>query len=64
MVPVLLIFAFTGNQLGNIESFSLAAVFSPGLLVALGLLASFPFLARALVGLTRRYRQKRGLVDE
>ena len=54
MMPVLMIFAYTGNQLGNIDNFSFAAVFTPGLLLALCLLASFPFLARFLLTLVRR----------
>ena len=54
MMPVLMIFAYTGNQLGNIDNFSFAAVFTPGLLLALCLLASFPFLARFLLTLMRR----------
>lgn len=56
MAPVILILAYAGSQLGDIETFSMAAVFSPGLILALSLLAAFPLLARALVGLTRRYR--------
>jgi len=60
MVPVLLIFAYTGNELGNIESFSASAVFTPGLILALCLLASFPLLAKVMVRLIRPYvnRQK------
>jgi uncharacterized membrane protein YdjX (TVP38/TMEM64 family) len=58
MVPVLLIFAYTGNELGNIESFSLSAVFTPGLILALCLLASFPLLAKAMVGLIRPHVNK------
>ena len=54
MVPVIFILAYTGSQLGDIKTFSMATIFSPGLIVALCLLATFPFLARAIVGLTRR----------
>lgn len=54
MIPVLLIFAYTGNELGSIESFSVADVLTPGLILALCLLASFPLLAKALVGVLRR----------
>jgi uncharacterized membrane protein YdjX (TVP38/TMEM64 family) len=54
MIPVLLIFAYTGNELGNIESFSLADVLTPGLIMALCLMASFPLIAKALVGVLRR----------
>ncbi|MFC1702368.1 TVP38/TMEM64 family protein [Pseudomonadota bacterium] len=58
MIPVLLIFSYTGNELGEIESFSLAEVFTPGLILALCLLASFPLLARALLKLVQRYVKK------
>lgn len=54
LVPVTLILTYAGSQLGDIESFSMAAIFTPGMILALGLLAAFPFLARAIVGLTRR----------
>jgi len=58
MVPILLILVYTGNQLGGIESFSFAAIFTPDLILALVLLASFPFLAKAIVGMMRRYRTR------
>jgi uncharacterized membrane protein YdjX (TVP38/TMEM64 family) len=58
MVPVILILAYTGSQLGNIDSFDLSAIFTPGLLLSLALLASFPFLAKAVVTLTRRNANK------
>ncbi len=54
MVPITLILVYTGSQLGNIETFSMAAIFTPGLILSLGLLAAFPFLARAIVRFTRR----------
>ena len=53
MMPVILILTYTGSQLGEIESFSLAAIFTPGLLFSLALLASFPFLAKAILRLSR-----------
>ena len=56
MVPVMLILTYTGSQLGDIETFSMAAIFTPGLILSLALLASFPFLAKAIVGYTRRLR--------
>jgi len=56
MVPVMLILSYAGSQLGEIESFSLAAVFTPGLMTALCLLATFPILARVLVKLLRKRR--------
>ena len=55
MVPITLILVYTGSQLGDIETFSMAAIFSPGLMLSLCLLATFPFVARAIVGLTRRF---------
>jgi len=58
MMPVLLIYAYAGNELGNIESFSLSAVFTPGLILALCLLASFPILARFIVKLIGKHVSK------
>ena len=55
MVPVVFILAYTGSELGDIDSFSVSAVFTPGLIVALALLATFPFMARFLVKQARRY---------
>jgi len=55
MVPILLILVYTGSQLGDIKSFSMAAIFTPGLILSLCLLAAFPFLARAIVRVTRRF---------
>ena len=61
MVPVMLILSYTGNELGEIESFSIAEVFTPGLILAMCLLASFPILARLLV---RLLRARRNAVNE
>ena len=58
MIPVLLILSYTGNELGDITSFSITEVFTPGLILALCLLASFPLLARALVKLVQRYANR------
>ena len=58
MIPVLLILTYTGSQLGEIESFSVAAVFTPGVILSLVLLASFPFIGKGLLGLTRRITNK------
>jgi len=55
MIPVMLILAYAGSQLGEIETFSMAAIFTPGLILALTLLGSFPFLAKAIVGFARRF---------
>lgn len=55
MMPVLLILTYTGDELGDIESFSFAEVFTPDLILALCLLASFPLIARLLLKLVQRY---------
>ncbi len=55
MIPVMLILAYAGSQLGEIETFSMSAIFTPGLILALTLLGSFPFLAKAIVGFARRF---------
>jgi len=55
MVPVLLILSYAGSELGDIKSFSLAEVFTPGLILALSLMATFPLLAKALLKLVRRF---------
>jgi len=55
MMPVLAILTYTGSQLGEIETFSMTAIFTPGLALSLILLASFPFIAKAIVRFTRRY---------
>ncbi len=55
MVPITLILVYTGSQLGDIETFSMAAIFTPGLILSLCLLATFTFLARAIVRFTRRF---------
>lgn len=58
MAPVILVLNYTGSELGDIDSFSVSSVFTPGLLFAFALLASFPFVARAILaasrGITRR----------
>jgi len=59
MVPVMLILTYTGSELGHIESFSLSGVFTPGLILALSLLAMFPLLARALFKVVRRRGKNR-----
>ena len=59
MIPVMLILAYAGSQLGEIETFSMAAIFTPGLILALTLLGSFPFLAKAIVAYTRRFSDNR-----
>jgi len=59
MIPITLILVYTGSQLGDIETFSMASIFTPGLILSLCLLAAFPFLARAMVRFTRRFANSR-----
>lgn len=59
MIPVMLILAYAGSQLDEIETFSMSAIFTPGLILALTLLGSFPFLAKAIVAYTRRFSGNR-----
>ena len=58
MVPVTLILSYAGSQLGQVESFSMAAIFTPGMILSLCLLATFPFLAKAIVKLAQRYANR------
>lgn len=53
MLPVTLIFSYAGSQLGNIDELNLGSILSPRLILALCLLAGFPFLAKALLKLIR-----------
>lgn len=55
MLPVMLILAYTGSQLGDIETFDVASIFTPGLLLSLTLLATFPFIAKVIVTYIRRF---------
>jgi len=55
MMPVTLILSYAGSQLGQVDSFSVAAIFTPGMILSLCLLATFPFLAKAIVRLTRPF---------
>jgi len=59
MVPVLLILANAGSQLGEVKRLDLAEIFSPGLILSLLLLASFPLLARLLLGWSRNLLRRR-----
>ena len=54
MLPVILILVNFGAELGAVEQFSLAAIFTPGLLLSLTLLAAMPLLARGIIVLLRR----------
>lgn len=53
MVPITLVLVHFGTQLGALESFSLRAMFTPGLLLALALLGALPFVAKGIVGLVK-----------
>jgi uncharacterized membrane protein YdjX (TVP38/TMEM64 family) len=57
MIPLTVILVYFGSQIGSIESFSLRALFSPGLLLSLALLAALPFATRAIVSLVQRQRK-------
>jgi uncharacterized membrane protein YdjX (TVP38/TMEM64 family) len=54
MLPVIVILVNFGAELGAVEQFSLAALFTPGLLLSLTLLATLPLLARGIIALLRR----------
>jgi len=56
MAPVVLILSYAGSQLGGIESLGPAAIFTPGVIFSLLLLASFPFIAKAVVAMIRRFK--------
>lgn len=58
MLPATLILVYAGSQLGSIKEFSLATVLSPGLILALCLMAGFPFIATYLLRLIRRLLHK------
>lgn len=58
MLPATLIFVYAGSQLGSIKEFSLSSVLSPGLILALCLMAGFPFIAKYLLRLIRRLLHK------
>jgi hypothetical protein len=53
-----LILTYTGNELGDIESFTFSSIVTPGLVFSLLLLASFPFIARAIVSYAKRFFSK------
>jgi len=59
LMPIMLVLTYAGSQLGDIESFSLSAIFTPGLMLAFGLVAVFPFIAKGIVHLTQRYTNSR-----
>ena len=57
MFPLLLLLVHFGTQVQSVERFSVRALLSPGLLLALGLLAALPFATRALLKyVNRRFR--------
>ena len=54
MLPVILILVNFGAELGAVEQFSVATLFTPGLLFSLTLLAAMPLLARGIIVVLRR----------
>ena len=54
MIPVVLIYSYAGSQLGSIKELKLGSILTPGMIVALCLLAAFPLLAKMLLKLARR----------
>jgi uncharacterized membrane protein YdjX (TVP38/TMEM64 family) len=64
MIPVMLILAYTGSQLGDIETFDVASILTPGLLLSLTLLASFPFIAKAILAYSRRFTGDKDTGDD
>jgi uncharacterized membrane protein YdjX (TVP38/TMEM64 family) len=58
MIPILMVLAYTGSQIGTIETFSMGAILTPGLILSLCLLAAFPFLARGFVRFIQRFANK------
>lgn len=55
MFPVTLVLANFGAQLGAVQAFSMAEIFTPKLILSLTLLAALPLVARGIVALTRRF---------
>ena len=54
MLPVTFVLANFGAQLGAVQTFSMAAIFTPKLVLSLTLLAMMPLVARGIVALARR----------
>jgi uncharacterized membrane protein YdjX (TVP38/TMEM64 family) len=63
MMPITLILVYFGGRVGSIESISPRAIFTPGLLLSLALLASLPFIARRIVNLIQRRRDRGHAAD-
>ncbi|HCK80789.1 MAG TPA: TVP38/TMEM64 family protein [Candidatus Competibacter denitrificans] len=62
MLPLLIVYVNAGTQLARLSS--LQDLFSPTLLLSLGLIAIFPWLARGMVMLVGRYRTVSGNRDQ
>jgi uncharacterized membrane protein YdjX (TVP38/TMEM64 family) len=58
MVPIAVILVHFGSQIGSLESFSLRAIFTPGLLFSLLLLGAMPFIAKGVLTLVQRHRNR------
>lgn len=54
MLPVTAILANFGSELGDVASFSLRDIFTPGLILSLTLLASLPLMTRGVIFVLRR----------
>jgi uncharacterized membrane protein YdjX (TVP38/TMEM64 family) len=60
MLPATVIYAKAGAELGRLDAG--AGMMTPSLVVALTLLAAFPWIARGIVRLVRRIAAQRGIV--
>ena len=56
MLPIIAILVHFGAQLGAVKSFTIEEIFTPGLLLSMALLATLPFLMKALVKVIERRR--------
>ena len=60
MFPATVVYVYAGAELGEVEEFSTAGILQPGLIFALVILATFPFIARGIVAEINRQRVYRG----
>ncbi|MGV6806904.1 MAG: FAD-dependent oxidoreductase [bacterium] len=56
MLPATAVYVYAGTELGQVDSFSLDGILTPGIVFAFALLALFPFIARKAVDSLRRNR--------
>ena len=58
MLPIISVLVHFGTQIGAMESFSIRAMFTPGLLLSLALVGVMPFIAKGIVRLVQyRFRE-------